>query len=89
MKKSFFVVFFTFAAFIGAYHFSQLQERGNLSKITMANISALADWDIPDPNQPTKFGTLYESNKGNFCCCPGTRICGASDCGDGVCPESN
>lgn len=51
------------------------------------NVEALAGWDEPDPNQPEEKGTLYGSNLNNFCCCPGTRICGSANC-EG-CPTGN
>ena len=77
------------AVIIGGHQCFKNQANDNLSEIIKANVEALAGWDEPDPNQPEDFGTLYQSNLGNYCCCPGTGLCGSSKCDEGVCPKGN
>lgn len=46
-----------------------------LSDVALENVEALAS------NEYSKEGTLYGNSEGSrFCCCAGSRICGAEDC---------
>lgn len=52
-----------------------------LSDLALANVEALASGESGGEN-----GTLYGNSDGTrFCCCPGTRTCGASKCSN--CPD--
>lgn len=75
-KKIFAVMIVAVVAVAASYNVYQSQNTNTLSDLALANVEALAQSESSDEKY-----TLYGNSDGNrYCCCPGSRTCGAVSC---------
>ncbi|WP_294629501.1 NVEALA domain-containing protein [uncultured Bacteroides sp.] len=75
MKKFIKIAFVAFVAAVAGYGVYTNQKVDTMSDLMLANVEALAS------GESSETGTLYGNAEGTrYCCCPGTRTCGAAAC---------
>lgn len=74
------VAFVAAFALMAGYGIYSTQNEAKLSDLALDNVEALASGESGET------GTLYGNSAGDrYCCCPGTRTCGAASCSG--CPK--